>query len=270
MLRASEEPAWILHRRPFRESSLILDLLTRRYGRVSVVSRGSRKARGGSSLQAFQPLKLDFYQRGELGTLGRFETTGAALALQGVALWSGFYANELILRLVSPGDTDDPQPIFDDYVRLLERLRRPSTSPATDAAIGGEAGALRQFEYRLLCYLGLAIDAAADALGHAISPQAHYRWDVSRGIVAGLPPTARSGADSPSLQVANGAALLALIHGSWNVEVEPCRALLQAMLQQQLGARPLQTAAMLRDLLALRRRAANFSATQNPPPGVNQ
>lgn len=230
-LRASAEPAWILHRRPLRETSLILDVLTRHYGRISLVSRGGRQARAGGVLQPFRPLKLDFVQKSELGTLSRFEPDGSAPQLSGTRLWCGFYVNELILRLAAHND-NQASVLFDAYLEVFERLPEQDPAPL-----------LRQFEYRLLSHLGYALQE--DALSQA----AAFRWDPSRGLVA-----ASSGVPTAALQ--------ALLEGASDARVNPCRSLLGEMLRSQLGPKPLQSATMLRELTSLQgARAAGSGAT---------
>lgn len=224
-LRASAEPAWILHRRPLRDTSLILDVLTRHHGRVSLVSRGGRKAREGGLLQPFRPLKLDFVVKAELGSLHRFEADGPATQLSGTRLWCGFYVNELLMRLAGHNDTDDVT-FFDDYQDVLQRLQQEPP-----------AAVLRQFEYRLLCFLGFALNARDLSEGES------FRWDPTRGLI--------SAADGVPAH-----ALMALLDGAWDERVKPCRAVLGEMLRAQLGARPLQSAAMLRELTSLQGRSA--------------
>lgn len=224
-LRVDAEPAWILHRRPLRDTSLILDVLTRHHGRLSLVSRGGRKAREGGLLQPFRPLKLDFVIKAELGSLYRFESDGAATALAGKRLWCGFYVNELLMRLAAHNDADD-NTFFDDYQEVLRRLQ-----------CDPPAAVLRQFEYRLLCHLGFALNE------HTLSQAAAFRWDPTRGLI--------SAADGVPAQ-----ALQALLEGAWDERVKPCRAVLGDMLRAQLGARPLQSAAMLRELTSLQGKSA--------------
>ena len=224
-LRVNAEPGWILHRRPLRDTSLILDVLTRHHGRVSLVSRGGRKAREGGLLQPLRPLKLDFVVKGELGSLQRFEADGPASQLSGTRLWCGFYVNELMVRLAVHDDAHDGS-LFDDYQEVLQRLQREPP-----------AAVLRQFEYRLLCSLGFALNAEDLSEGET------FRWDPTRGL--------SRAADGTPAQ-----ALMALIEGAWDERVRSCRAVLGEMLRAQLGARPLQSAAMLRELTSLQGRSA--------------
>lgn len=227
-LRASAQPAWILHRRDYRDSSLILDLLTADHGRLAVVSRGGRKAKTAMHLQPFRPLRVDIVQRGELGSMGRFEADGRAVELAGLRLWCGFYSNELLLRLVSPGDTDDSA-LFVLYQQLMQVL------PVLPVA-----SVLRHYEYRLLDLCGFALDAAL------LEADSAYVWDPLRGLCR-------------SARGVNGAHIQRLLAGDWQADVSACKPLLAAMLEQQLGGKPLKTAAMLRDLAAVQRAAGTVN-----------
>ncbi len=102
------EPAYVLHHRPYRDSSLILDVLSAAYGRVALVARGARrpKSRLHGVLQPFQPLLASWSLRGEMGTLTAAEARAGG-GLRGRALISGFYVNELLLRLLH---RHDPHP----------------------------------------------------------------------------------------------------------------------------------------------------------------
>ena len=100
-MRLTGEPAFVLHRRPFSESSLVVELFTRNLGRVAALAKGAR--RPGSPLRLldpFQPLLIGMSGRGELPTLTHAEADGCAYALAGGALFCGFYLNELLLRLL--------------------------------------------------------------------------------------------------------------------------------------------------------------------------
>ncbi len=224
-LRVSLEPAWILHRRPFRESSLLLDLLTANHGRISAVGRGQRQGRQAGLFQPLRPLRVDFVRRGELATLGRCEPAGPAVALAGMPLWSAFYLNELLLRLLA---VDDPHGVgvFSLYSGSLQALR--SEAPAV---------VLRHFEYALLDELGFGFDA------EQIPQQATgLYWDASRGLV-------------PGAHGAPVAAVRALLAGARDSSILPSRDLLAAMLRMLLGERPLRSAVMLRELVALSQRS---------------
>lgn len=150
-VRAEQEPAWLLHHRPFRDTSRILDLLTRHHGRVSVVARGSRSARSKlrGLLRPFMPLTVSWVSRSDLGTLTGAEIGGAPVSLAGDALLSGYYLNELLLNLMH---RHDPQvEIFDAYAATVRGLASGDPVPVR----------LRSFEIELLKLLGYALDFTA-------------------------------------------------------------------------------------------------------------
>ena len=145
-MRVKLQPAWVLHSRPYRDSSALLEILSAEYGRMGLIGRGTRRrSRGGSEsalLQPFAPLLLSFSGRGELRTLTGVEAAGAALTLRGERLFSGMYINELLVRLLH---RDDPHPrLFALYGQALEAL---SEHDPVD-------GILRRFELVLLDELG--------------------------------------------------------------------------------------------------------------------
>jgi len=152
MIRVEREPAWLLHHRAFRDTSRILDLLTRAHGRVSVVARGSRSAKSKlrGLLRPFMPLSVAWVARSELGTLTGAEINGAPMTLSGDALLSGYYLNELLLNLLH---RHDPQPeVFDVYAATIRSLANRHPVAAT----------LRRFEIELLRMLGYALEFDRD------------------------------------------------------------------------------------------------------------
>lgn len=173
--RVQGEPAWLLHHRPFRDSSRILDVLSRDHGRLSLVARGSRsaKSRLKGILRPFLPLSLSWVMRTDLGTLTGAEMNGAPIALSGDALLSGYYLNELILNLLH---RHDPQPeIFSAYEAAINRL----------AGRDEVAADLRCFEMDMLAMLGYALNLDHDTnSGGALAMDATYEYHVDRGPVA--------------------------------------------------------------------------------------
>jgi DNA repair protein RecO (recombination protein O) len=152
--RIHNQPVWLLHHRPFRDSSRILDLLSRDHGRLSVVARGARsaKSRLKGILRPFLPLSVSWVSRSDLGTLTGAELHGAPLSLGGDALLSAYYINELLLKLMH---RHDPQPeIFAAYGRTVSRL----------AGVSDPAALLREFEIELLGLLGYALNLEHDGL----------------------------------------------------------------------------------------------------------
>jgi len=174
-MRLDQQPAYVLHARPYRETSLLLECLTRDHGRLGVVARGVRGERAKlrrAQLEPFQPLALDLLLRGEMATLTGAETVGMPLRLGGDHGLAGLYLNELVVRLTA---RQDAQPaLFDAYARTLARL-----------AAGEPAGwTLRRFERDLLEAIGYGLQLRSEAGGEEVlQAQAHYRYDVEQGAV---------------------------------------------------------------------------------------
>ncbi len=138
--RHQDEQAFVLHSYPFRETSLILDVFSRRHGRLAIVARGARRPRSAlrGVLMNFQPLLLSWFGKGEVRTLHSAEWQGGQPYLQGTALMCGFYLNELLLNLLA---RDDPhEQLFDYYRATLYRLAQRSR-PCRDAALFRKAPA---------------------------------------------------------------------------------------------------------------------------------
>ena len=175
-MQLDQQPAYVLHARPYRETSLLLECLTRDHGRVGVVARGVRRERARlqrAQLEPFQPLALDLLLRGELATLRGAEPVGAPLRLTGDAGLAGLYLNELVVRLTG---RQDPQPeLFEAYARTLPRLLEP-------AALAWQ---LRRFERDLLSAIGYALQLEHEAdSGDPLAADAWYRSQVEHGPVA--------------------------------------------------------------------------------------
>src|SRR5256885_7513350 len=145
--RRDDQPAFVLHTYPYRETSAIVEILSAACGRVALVARGAKRTRSElrGVLQAFQPLTISWAGAGELKTLIRAEWRGGLPLVTGSALLCGFYLNELLLKLLP---REDPHPqLFRDYESTLAKL----------AAGAEQAPALRQFEVQLLAQLGYAL-----------------------------------------------------------------------------------------------------------------
>ena len=218
-------PGYILHHRPYRDTSRILEVITRDHGRISVFARGVRgpKAKLASVLQPFQMLLLSWTGRGEAAQLTGAESAQAAAPLPPSYLMAAFYLNELLLKLTT---RHDPLPVlFDAYHTALESLRQ-------GAALEPE---LRVFEKRLLEALGYGLDLEAEAqTGKRIQPHQYYHFRPEQGLV-------------PTVVEASGALAGESLIGLANEHLEGARALedsrrlLQAALAQCLEGRPLTT-----------------------------
>jgi DNA repair protein RecO (recombination protein O) len=174
--RVQQQAAYILHHRPFRDTSQILDILSREHGKLAVVARGSRGARSRLKgiLRPFMPLSMSWVIKSDLGTLTGAEVGGAPLSLSGNALLSGYYVNELILHFLH---RHDPQPgIFDAYQHTIQTL----------AAAGDDvAVCLRQFEIELLRQIGYALNLDHEyGSNKALDPQLNYEYRPEQGAVA--------------------------------------------------------------------------------------
>lgn len=148
--RVHDSAAFLLHSSPWRETSLLLEILSREHGRVALVAKGARRPTSALRpvLASFQPLSLSWSGAGEVKTLVRAEWAAALRVYTGPAMMSAWYMNELLLRLLA---REDPHPLlYDAYDQAL-----------TDLASGARAaGALRRFEWMLLRETGYGLDAA--------------------------------------------------------------------------------------------------------------
>ncbi len=122
MARILLEPAYVLHSRSFRETSLIVEAFTREHGRVAVVARGAKSARSRwrNILQPFRPLLISWNQKSDLGTLTAADQVASPPALQGQSLYCGLYLNELLMRLLHRGDPHAE--VFERYRHVLSEL----------------------------------------------------------------------------------------------------------------------------------------------------
>src|SRR4030067_51512 len=172
--RQQDEPAFVLHSYPFRETSLILDVFSRRHGRLPIMARGARRPRSAlrGLLMNFQPLQLSWFGKGEVRTLHGAEWQGGQPYLQGTALMCGFYLNELLLNLLA---RDDPhEQLFDYYRATLHRLAHETRHPAT----------LRCFDKHLLQELGYALALEREAGSNKpVRAACCYRYAVERGVL---------------------------------------------------------------------------------------
>nr|WP_275978093.1 DNA repair protein RecO [Idiomarina rhizosphaerae] len=166
----------VLHRWDYQETSLILDLFTEDKGRVRVVAKGAKRPKNPwrGLAQPFMPLLAEFQGRSDLKTLTLLEPQQATqkLLLQGDKLYSGFYLNELIQRLV-PTEAEAPE-LFESYFSALQNM---TNSERVEPA-------LRQFEWQLLQHLGAAFDWHYDAdTGHALSDSKWCYFIPDHGFV---------------------------------------------------------------------------------------
>lgn len=183
-------PAYVLHRWPYQESSLIVDVFSQEFGRLRVVARGARASKKGQNacLQPFTPIQLSWRGQGELKTLTAVESTSFPAPLVGEYVYCGFYINELLQRLV-PEQAAIPA-LFDDYQHTLQLLRQQVAMQPV----------LRRFEWSLLQHLELDFDWQVElSHGQAIEPDSYYFFVAGEGfypLASGRePPPHYRGAD---------------------------------------------------------------------------
>lgn len=220
------QPAFVLHARPWRETSLMVEVLSAHDGRLGVVARGLSSPRQHALRAALQPwqwIALSYVPRGELCQLRGAEALDTAPRLSGAAVLPGFYVNELLLRLAP---RQDPLPgLYRAYAEVRQQL--------------GEglqlAWALRRFERDLLAQIGLGLDWRCDIDGHALQAQARYLIDPEQGL--------RPVRADVRLPTASGAALLALAADRCpdRMDLASLRLPLRGLLAHHLGARGLQS-----------------------------
>ncbi|MGF1772048.1 DNA repair protein RecO [Vibrio wakamikoensis] len=168
---------FVLHRRPYSESSLILDVFSEEFGRVTLLSKGARSKRSNlkGALQPFTPLLLKWSGNGSMKTLRQAEAISLGLPLTGVNLYSAMYVNELIARVLA---SEIPFPeLFHDYLQALTELAH-NTNPEP---------ALRRFELALLSAMGYGVDFLHCAgTGEPIDPTMTYRYREQKGFIASV------------------------------------------------------------------------------------
>jgi len=230
------QPAFLLHKRPYRETSALVDLLTLDHGRIRAVAQGVQRpgSRSRSRLQPFTPLHLTWVGAGELKRLRLMESTGSAPMLAGEGLLCGFYANELLTRLL-PLELPVAE-VFAFYGAALKELPLP----------GERAGALRRLEFALL----EALDGEpvfCDLDGVELDPQARYIYRAEARRFSPLAPGSSGGLDGRTLKL--------LEQGDWAAPglAAPARSLARAALAPLLGERPLRARELMQQLAARRR-----------------
>jgi DNA repair protein RecO (recombination protein O) len=235
--RIQDEPGFVLHSYPFRETSLILEVFSRQYGRVALVARGARRPRSAlrGLLMGFQPLLLSWFGKHELRTLHSAEWQGGQPQLQGTALLCGFYLNELLLNLMA---RDDPhESLFDYYQQTLQRLAQEDDHAFT----------LRCFEKHLLQELGYALLLENEANGgKPIVPDRNYRYILERGAIAET-------ADSSQGIPVSGKTLLDMAADDYRDanSARQSKQLIRILLDHHLAGKILHTRELMRDLQKL-------------------
>lgn len=235
-MRVDAEPAFVLHSRPYRETSQLLDLFTLGYGRLRAVARGFRSGgkKGAVPLSPFKLLQLSFSGKGELKTLLSAENAGPSQLLTGNRLFTGFYLNELLLRVLA--EQDPHQGLFERYRNMLELL-------ASDKEL--EPG-LRAFELTLLEEIGYGLVMDVDAeTGSPVQADQWYWFDPEVGVVSR--PKLDAAPTQPNWFY--GMSLLAISQGHFGLSTQAesqgvrrdAKRLLRLAMQPHLGNKPLRS-----------------------------
>lgn len=226
-MRVSLEPSYVLHGRPYRESSALLEVFAREHGRVGLVARGARgsRSRWKNVLQPFRPLLLSWSQRGELGTLTGADQVASPPALSGDVLLCGLYANELLMRFLQRQDAHPG--LFDRYRGMLGALA------------GGEPPqpALRVFEFDLLAAAGFGLQLDHEhGSDRAIQADGWYLYEPELG------PLPRGRTEDRTGQLVSGEALLALKSGEiGDRHLKELKGLMRRVIRHYLGDKPLRS-----------------------------
>ena len=230
--RVDLNPCFVLHQRPWRETSLIIEVFSTHSGRLGLVARGARRSASPlrGLLQPFVPLLASWSERGELGTLRTAELDGPVLPLAGRGLAGGLYLNELIMRLTH---RHDPHPeLLPHYRQALLGLRDES----------GIEPVLRVFEKRLLSAIGYGLLLEREAESEeAVRDELRYRYVPERGPL-------RGGEGAPPGVDVSGATLLALSRERLEsaAQLSEAKRLMRFLLERQLGSRPLASRMLFR------------------------
>jgi DNA repair protein RecO (recombination protein O) len=230
------QPGFVLHSYPYKETSLIVDLFTRDFGRIGVVAKGAKrphsKLRG--VLQTFQPLQLSFSGKSELRTLIDAEWVGGLLPIEKTALLCGFYLNELLVKLLA---RDDAHPkLFDHYVSTLNELAHGEPAPIT----------LRKFERALLKETGVAADLTRCITTRSpVEAGGQYVVDPERG--------ARTAGQGETWPIVSGKTLIDMEREDYADPQTQAQSkqLMRFLLAYHLGGAPLNTRQILIDLSQL-------------------
>ncbi|MES1953482.1 DNA repair protein RecO [Salinisphaera hydrothermalis] len=227
-MRVELERALVLHRRPWRDTSMIVEAMTREHGRIAAIAKGARRAksRWRGLLEPLSLVELSWSGRGELYTLTGVEYVRGH-ALSGNALMGGLYAAELIMRLTA---RDDPHAtVHDSFAATLAAMA--DGAPAIVA--------LRFFERDLLDELGYGLSLGMTEAGERIEREADYAWHVEHGLRQG-----RARGDEVAVA---GRTLIGLVDGRLpdREAIRQARDLMQAALAPHIGPKPLKSVATL-------------------------
>lgn len=244
MLRFDSQPAYILHARPYQETSLLLEIFTKDFGRVSAIAKGAKrpKSRGRGLLQPFIPLLMSCAGKGELLTVKDFDAGGPPILLLGRRLIFAFYLNELLMRLLHRADAHDE--LFYSYEKSLHKLTH-----CEDETL--EQIPLRLFEKTLLKELGYELHLTHEVdSGAPLDPNSLYFFDPEKGptqLETQFKAAPHSNTKSDLKAIFKGSSLLAIADEllTEKTVLQDARRLMRLALSGHLGGRPLESRRLL-------------------------
>lgn len=242
------QPAFVLHTRPYRETSLLVTFFTPEFGKLNAILKGVRaKSKSAQAkqawLQPFQALQVRWKERSvsasDLVTMTHFEPLHLSFTLSGAANVCGLYCNELLYRLL--GQKVSAPMLYEKYRHTLLGLSRSQMLSDKKQAANDQAWCLRLFEFALLNELGCAFQTHVDAFGEPISSEQDYQFYIEQGAV----PISCLGAVVEGGVAISGQCLLAFSKGE---DCAACSAqlkrLFRRVLSHYLGHRPIMARAL--------------------------
>jgi DNA repair protein RecO (recombination protein O) len=233
------QPAYVLHSYPFRETSLIVEVFSRDFGRMALLARGARRPRAAirGLLMAFQPLEIAWAGKGEVLTLMKAEWQGGQPLLAGEALFCGYYLNELLMHLLPREDPHER--LFGRYAEMLAHLAGDPLGKVREAD-------LRRFEKALLQELGYGLTLNHDSDGAPIDPDAYYTYRMEQGPV-------RLEHDAGAAQVVSGRTLCDLDAEDFSDQRsrQESKALMRTLMAYYLAGKELETRKIFKEMQEL-------------------
>lgn len=239
--RQDNQAVYVLHTYPFKETSLVVELFSKQFGRIAAIAKGARRPRSAmrGMLQSFQLLSGAWSGKNELKTLHGLDWSSGLTLIRGEALMCGFYMNELLLRLLPREDAHET--LFEYYASALNDLSSMQTlSNGADFAT-----TLRRFELKLLQEMGYAVPLLQDENGLEIMPDKTYRYEAEYGACE--PGVTRNGVQL------SGKTLQDMARDDYadSATQAQSKQLMRYLLAHYLGDKPLHTRQLLIDLQGL-------------------
>ncbi|MES2579059.1 MAG: DNA repair protein RecO [Pseudomonadota bacterium] len=245
--RVANQPVYVLHTYPFKETSLVVELFSQQFGRTAAVAKGARRPHSAmrGMLQSFQMLSGAWSGKNELKTLHSLDWHAGLTLIKGEALMCGFYMNELLLRLLPREDAHEN--LFEYYDATLKTLASEQDLTANQSLNNSKnlAITLRRFELKLLQEMGYAVPLLTDENDIAISADKSYRYEAEYGAC-------ELSATKNGLQL-SGLTLLNMANDDYtdSQTQNQSKQLMRYLLAHYLGDKPLHTRQLLIDLQGL-------------------